>query len=408
MEIRPPTDDELRRISTTVRAALLGGPVTETHLDRLKELFKDGDWLAMWDGDSCVGHVGYFRFDTTVPGGARVPTAGLSGVGVLPTATRQGVLTTLMTRSLKEARERGQVLSSLRASEAPIYGRFGYGLAGDQVGAVIAREGTRPFRHPAASGSMRLLFGDEPIRVVPEVYDRCARQRVGTINRFDWLWKQILEDVNKEKEADDETGTFVAVHQNVDGLDDGYVHYTVSWSEGFGDDPRGEGKIHALWGADDGVERALWQFLLDIDLIVTWRAERRPTDDPIRRTFHDARAYKTVQRIDEQWVRLLDVDAALVARTYGPAADGVAIEVHDPMFDENCGTWSINRSGATRTSDAPDVSVDITALGAAYLGGISWFDLAASGEVTGASITTLASLDALFAVRPIPFCDTDF
>ncbi len=104
---------------------------------------------ASWYGRRLVGRMGRrsvrrqprcFRFETTVPGGARVPTAGYSRVGVLPTHTRQGLLTQLMQRSLREAHERGHVLASLRASEAPIYGRFGYGLAGDFVAAHITSD----------------------------------------------------------------------------------------------------------------------------------------------------------------------------------------------------------------------------------------------------------------------------
>ena len=255
---------------------------------------------------------------------------------------------------------------------------------------------------------MRLLFGDEPASVVPEVYERAARRRVGTINRHDWHWTRILRSVNEAADEMDAPGTFVAVHRSPDGLDDGYVQYTVKWAEGFSENPRGEGTVHDLWGVDDAVERALWQYLFDIDLIVKWRAGSRPSDDPIRRTLHDVRAYRAVLRVDEQWIRLLDTHAALDARTYGPSAQPVTIGVHDPMFEGNCGAWTISADGVERTSRDPDVRVDITALGSAYLGGVSWRDLASSGEVDGADDALLTALDALFAVRPIPYCGTGF
>ena len=409
MEMRlPDTDEEGREIARVVRAALLSGPIDDENFERFRAASGDRDSLAMFDDGAVVGHVAAFRFDTTVPGGTRLPMAGVTGVGVLPTHTRRGVLTRLMTELMRGARERGQPLASLRASEAPIYGRFGFGLAGDQISAVVRREGARPFREAAAPGSMRLLAGDEPAEMVPPIYDRAARRRVGTINRFDWYWERLLREVNKETGSMDEAGTFVAVHQAVDGSNDGFVRYSVSWAEGFGENYRGEGKIHDLWGTDDAVERALWQYLLDIDLIVTWRAGVRPTDDPIRRTFHDVRAYRSVHRVDEQWVRVLDVDAALRARTYGPAAESVVIEVVDPLFEENCSTWAIDRTGARRAVGEADVTIDVTTLGSAYLGGISWYDLRAAGELTGGSDDTLAALDALFLVRPTPFCGTDF
>ena len=409
MEIRPiASHDELRKVGTVVRAALLSGPHDDDAFEKLKESIASNDSLVMWDGDECVGHVAGFRFDTTVPGGARLPTNGVTGVGVRPTHTRRGVLTTLMDRLLREARERGQVIASLRASEAPIYGRFGFGLGGDKVAAVITRDRARPFRHAPAPGSMRMLLGDEPIKVIPDLYDRVARTRVGTINRYDWHWRRILDAVNKQTSSMEDGGTFAAVHTDLHGVDDGYVQYSVSWADRFAENWRGEGRIHALWGADDAVERALWQYLLDIDLIVKWRAEDRPSEDPIRRSLFDPRAYLSAQRMDEQWVRVLRVDEALTTRTYGPAAASVVLGVDDPLFEDNRGRWRIGPDGARRTTDEPDLTLDITPLGSAYLGGVSWRDMAASGEIDSADDATLATLDALFSVRPIPFCGTDF
>ena len=77
------------------------------------------------------------------------------------------------------------------------------------------------------------------------------------------------------------------------------------------------------------------------------------------------------------------------------------------MFADNTGTWSISADGARRTDVAADVEVDIGTLSAAYLGAVSWHDLAASGAVT-ASPGELDRLDGLFAVHPTPFCGTGY
>ena len=53
------------------------------------------------------------------------------------------------------------------------------------------------------------------------------------------------------------------------------------------------------------------------------------------------------------------------------------------------------------------MSVDIGTLSAAYLGAVSWLDLASIGAVD-APIEMLARLDTLFAVRPTPFCGTGY
>ena len=61
----------------------------------------------------------------------------------------------------------------------------------------------------------------------------------------------------------------------------------------------------------------------------------------------------------------------------------------------------------TAESEFAFAEVDITTLSAAYLGGVSWHDLAVAGALT-ATDNALDHLDTLFAVRPAPFCGTGY
>ena len=409
-DIRMVVAEERRRVVDAFRAALLSGPVNDESFGLAAASWDESDSLAAWDGELCLGSVGAFRFDSTVPGGTKVKTAGVTRVGVLPTHTRRGLLTRMMHRLLAESRERGNVLATLHASETSIYRRYGFGLATDTTAAVVTPRAAKPWRAPALPGSMRLLAYGEVFDVVPLLYERVARWRVGSISRPDWMWKRTLKDAGQPADAPFGKGSFVAVHSDADGDDDGYVYYDVDWDESFATNPVGEGKVRDLWGASPGVELDLWRFLLDIDLVVRWEAETRPVDEPVRRAMHDARAYESRQRLDEQWIRVLDVESALGARTYGPVDEPVTIAVADPMFADNCGTWAVSAAGVTpggRADGAADVTVDIAALSAAYLGAVSWFDLATTGEVT-AEVEVLRRLDALFAVHPAPFCGTGY
>ncbi len=408
-DIRPVGFDERRAATDTLRAALLSGPINDENFESLQTSWDETDSLAAWDGDRCVGHVASFRFDSTVPGGALVKTAGITRVGVLPTHTRRGLLTQLMHRLLGESRERGNVLATLHASETPIYRRFGFGLATDAIATAITARAAKPWRVAPSPGSLRLLAHTDVLDVVPALYDSVARWRVGSISRPDWMWERILKEAAEPTATQYGKGTFVAVHTDVSGIDDGYVFYDVDWDESFAADPTGAGKVRDLWGASPSVEVELWRYLLGIDLITTWTADMRPVDEPVRRAMHDTRAYEVRQRIDDQWVRILDVDAALCERRFGSARTDVTIRVQDPMFEENCSAWTLSSGGAFRTDGASDVVVDITALSAAYLGAVSWHDLAASGAIAAATDgDLLTTLDAHFAVRPTPFCGTGY
>ena len=124
---------------------------------------------------------------------------------------------------------------------------------------------------------MRLLQTSEVLDVVPDLYDHC-RRRTGSISRPRWYLERELEDVLGGKKS-----AFVAVHLDASGTPDGFVHYNMAWDESENDDT-GRGEVHDLFGADAAVERALWAYVLGIDLIDEWRAEQRPVDeaDPVR------------------------------------------------------------------------------------------------------------------------------
>jgi predicted acetyltransferase len=408
-DIRDVQVDERRTVIDTFRAALLSGPVNDETFEAGAASWDDSDALAAWDGDRCVGCVAAFRLDSTVPGGQRLRTAGVTRVGVLPTHTRRGLLTRLMRRLLAESRERGNVLATLHASETSIYRRFGFGLATDDVSVEVTTRAATPWRSPARPGSMRMLGHGDVLEIVPALYEHVARWRVGTVSRPDWMWKRILKDASRPVDAPFGKGTFIAAHSDTAGVDDGYVHYSVDWDESFGINPVGRGQVTDLWGSSPEVELTLWRYLLDIDLIVRWQAEVRPVDEPVRRVMHDSRAYEVKRRLDDQWLRILDIDAALAGRTYAAAEAAVTITVDDPMFADNCATWRVSSSGAERIADnrSADVRVDVSTLSAAYLGAVSWTDLATIGLVE-CGVETIARLDLLFAVRPAPFCGTGY
>ena len=88
--------------------------------------------------------------------GGTVPMAGLTMVSVRASHRRRGVLRRMLAAHLGDARGRGEPVSGLWASDARIYGRFGYGVAaeGDELTAGpdegLARYEWR--RHGTCSG----------------------------------------------------------------------------------------------------------------------------------------------------------------------------------------------------------------------------------------------------------------
>ena len=400
---RPPEPDELRSVGGVVAIALLQPPHSDELWRKSEPTWQACETISAFDGSACVGSASEFLVDTTVPGSARLPTAAITRVAVLPTHRRQGVGKQLMERIVVEARDRGRMLASLRATEAVIYPRFGFGVAGENASAVIDSRRARPLRSAEIEGSFRILDRGEILDVVPELYERVAHRRPGAITRPGWLWSRYFDAALAGSAA-----SFVAVHLDITGYPDGYVHYDVSWHDEFSEAPTGHGRIHELYGADAAVELAMWRYLLDIDLVNTWRADERPLDDVAKFAVADSRAYAIKAVGDEQWLRLLDVDVALGTRTYNSTDRTVTIMVRDPLIANNSGTWQVDAHGAFRSHNEPDLIVGIETISSAYMGGTPWWALHAAGYVREQRSGAVAEADILFASRPSPYCGSFF
>ncbi len=409
IEIRPTRPDEYRTAADTTCRALLTPPPDDERWAKSLPAWQQSISFSAWDGDDCVGHAANLAVETTVPGGAALATAAVTWVGVLSTHARRGAGTGLMHALIFDAAERNWPLMSLRASEATIYRRYGFGVAGDFARVEITARRARPVRG-AAGGAVRLLETDEVPGVVDKIYRRCLGRRPGLITRPEPWAERHFRAVGESKE-----NALVAVHLDDGGEPDGYVYYTTSWADTL--EQGGRGKIHDVVAVSDDVELALWRHLLSIDLVETWTSLERPLDDLVRDAIADRRAYRITTVIDEQWLRLVDVDAALSARSYGPSTgDGIVVAVSDPLIDGNNGRWRISGDGAHRTDEPADLVADIDAISAQYLGGMSWLADAAVGRVRPGNASggdeafhaALTDADRLFTVKPLPFCGTFF
>jgi predicted acetyltransferase len=400
IEVRRTRPDEYRAASNTVATALMFPPHDDESWERTQPSWDESSSFSAWDGDLCVGNASQFFVDTTVPGGRRVATGAVTRVGVLPTHRRRRVASSLMEALIAEARQREAVLMSLRASEAVIYGRYGYGMAGEYTDVAIDPARARPISGATQDGSVRLLRPDEILDAVPPIYDAAATRRPGIVSRPDSWWRRYLGDPIKGAKP-----SHVVLHVDDNGKPDGYAHYDVAWND---DWSGGAGVVHDIIGITDAVELALWAYILDIDLVRSWKADERPLDDVVRAAVADRRAYSTKSVDDEQWVRVVDVDAALTARTYNDANGSVTITVTDALVDSNQETWIVDARGAQRAHEETDLVVDIGALSAAYMGGTAWHTLAAAGQVEVRNEKAVTVADNLFASRPLPFSGSFF
>jgi predicted acetyltransferase len=368
----------------------------------------DRAWVA--DDGHFVGNACIYTMDVTVPAAPGhpapvVPMAGVSAVGVHPTHRRRGLLSGLMARMLDDARRRDEPLAGLIASEAVIYGRFGFGLATDLVEwAIDTRQSG--FQVPAPELDIRLVDHDEVAKVLPEIFDRQRRTRAGEPGRDDGRWQDILAQDRRERGG--ASAMFTAV------CDDGYARYRVEEADVLRAE-RCRVLVEELRGCTPEVEAGLWRFVFDLDLVGSVKARRRPVDEPLRWRLTDLRQLRVRSVDDRLYVRVLDVPAAFEARGY--QSDGrIVVDVLPAPAgtDPACGRWVLEAGpdGAScrpaRTGEEPDLRLGVTALGSLYMGGVLPSLLGAAGQVDEVTAGALAAADRLLATRPAPLSMTGF
>ncbi|MFD5786667.1 GNAT family N-acetyltransferase [Streptomyces sp. NPDC127037] len=399
MEIRPTTDADLEVFVETVHTAF--GQFPETPVGDggrwWSALEMDRGLLAVSPDGKPVGTAAAYSFDLTLPGGTTVPVAGVTAVGVVPSHRRRGVLSAMMRHQLAEVRERGEFLSVLLASEAQIYGRFGYGPATSTARLTVPRH-RAAFAAPRAGGertdpgSVEVLRRAECGEILEAVYDRYRRAQPGALSRPHRWW-----DLGAGQPPVSRAPRYVAVHRDADGTPDGYASYSTE---------SGTLTVDETIAVDDAAFTALARYALGHDLVSQVVFRHVLPEHPLRRQLADVRAGEVGGVTDWLWVRLLDVPRALAAR--GWSTDGeLVLDVDDPFLGER-GRYLLTvvdgRAECVTTDRRPDLSLDVRDLGSLYLGGTRPSTLVRAGHIRAHDPAAAGRADALFASDRSPHC----
>jgi len=416
--LRPITPDEFDDYcAVPVQAFNDSEPQAElTELERL--VFEFDRSLAAFDGDAIVGTTAAYSFQLTVPGGI-TGAGGVTFVSVLPTHRRRGILSAMMRHQLADIAARGEPVAALYASEAGIYGRYGYGCASGQLSFTVRRgEGTL---RPAVTGAAG-AGGAGPVRLraaapgelrteLAKVYDAAVPHRPGMLARDERWWQAILADPEFHRRGMSAQKCLLA---GDDAGPRGYALYRTKPDWDDDDLPYGRLSVRELIATDPAATAALWADLLTRDLIGEVVAGHRPVDDPLLDMLADRRRARPYLA-DGLWIRLIDVGAALRQRRYSCPAD-LVIEVTDDLLPANAGRWRLQCPGPAdggtpsceRTGAAADIVLPVAALGAGYLGGTRLGALAAAGLVTERKQGAVARLSAAMYSDPAPWCPSMF
>jgi len=406
LEIRPVTDQEAEAFARASSVAF-GAPFDAERFARSQPLIDPARTLGVFDPAAASLHSGIVAtahshaFDVSFPG-AQGPAAGVANVTVRPTHRRRGLLTALMRRQLDDFHSRGEALACLWASEAPIYRRFGYGLATRGLRWQLDRSETA-FIPGVDVGALesRLVSPGDARAVLADLHERTRATTPGMVRRTEGWWDRILHNAK---------GDSLAVVVQGAGEPEAAGLYSVSPSWG-STGPANTLSANEVYAVSPQAYAAVWRYLLDVDLVGRVTTFHRPLDEPLQWLLANPRALQPALA-EGLWARLVDVGPALAGRRYS-AEVRLVLEVTDRFCPWNEGRWRLDAGpdGATcerAEGSAADLRLDVADLGSSYMGLAVFGSLQRAGLVEETRPGAVGEADRAFAWSPTPWAVTFF
>ncbi|HEY8468793.1 MAG TPA: GNAT family N-acetyltransferase [Longimicrobiales bacterium] len=319
-------------------------PGERTVADRIRQLeagIPYGGIETAWvveEGGRIAGAFKAYRF-TEYIAGASLPMLGLAAVAVSGAARRRGLGRRMVTDAMRIGRERGDIVSVLYPFRPDFYQALGWGLAGELLACRF-----RPESLPELDGYEHVRPATPEDRAgITACYARVAQRSNGPIRREAEVWTHHLETPGVH--------AFVYAPREVHG-------YLLTR---YGRERSPEHRslyIRELIAETDEAYRGLLGWVSrQRDQWRRVRYDARRSErmtlrlaDPRPPGFHPARAlwFPTAMALRGPMLRVLDVRAALAARSYGDDDSAIhgtlEIEVRDEQLPENRGPWRLELS----------------------------------------------------------------
>ena len=356
---------------------------------------------AVRDGRRIVANAGILSLQMAVPGGATLPCAGITTVGVAQTHRRRGLLRSLLGRCLRDARKREEPVAALFASESAIYPRFGFG-ASVPITSLTLERAHGSFLDPVDPHLVEPVEPDQAAESFPAIMAEVQARTPGMVLRSPEMWRVWIRYGDPEEDTRSSPGRLVTVPGR------GYASYRVrpGWRDGL---PAGVVQVAELVATGPEAEQALWQHVADVDLTSRVEVMMRPEDDPLPLMLTDPLRARALP-LSPLYTRLLDVVRCLEARA--ASADGrVVLGLADPFGDQT-GTLSIESEGGrlacSWTEKTPQLSMTTDVLAALWLGGHRAARLRDARRLVEHDPGSVGRLDSMLVTERRPWTPFEF
>jgi predicted acetyltransferase len=344
-------------------------------------------WYGVFDNDLLVAQLIDRQYDAYF-GGVPVPTSGVGGVTVAAEHRGRGILTPLFARLLRDAKQRGALISTLFPSAPRIYRRFGYETVVEYVRVEVPSQTLAAVPQPTTIRTRRATAAD--FDAIRGIYDAWAIEQNGPLSRRGVSFTATAEDF-----IDNFTGVTVAVD-----LNDTICGFT-SWQRG-----EGVGDAASITVADllaisaDAYRALLW--VIGSFASVAGTIKLDTSGDDLARLFLPSTDWKVISAFPYM-LAILDVAESMTRRHYPPSmATTLRFGVEGHVLPENNRAYQLTVSeGWATCSDSAHADRTFTPHGLAllYAGTQSCANLRFAGHLKRGDVKEDLDWDALFGGR---------
>lgn len=307
-------------------------------------------WGCFTDDGALMAHVQnqrrYSRFD-----GNDVLTGCIGGVSTFPEYREGGAVRRIFGELFADAYASGEVFSYLFPFNHGFYRKFGYETC---CALPLYKFPVSALKGRRFTGWAKLWLPGDDMAAHAAVYGEfIQRYNMSHVRTEEMMKGRIYSDPFETRRYTYLLGNSAACayvtfsHQHKNG------HSTIDVQD-------------CAWLGKEGLDALLGflaRYTADYDAVIF----RMPSDIKLAALIPDAYALSESALQSGYMARVINVKTAL-ALMKKPAGARFVLEVTDPLIPENAGVWRVTGAAVERCSDAPDVSVSVTALAPMLLG----------------------------------------
>jgi predicted acetyltransferase len=344
-------------------------------------------WYGAFESDQLAGQLIDREYDAYF-GGVPLPMCGVAGVTVTAEHRGQGILTPLFASLLRNAKQRGALISALFPSAPRIYRKFGYETVAEYARVEIPSRIVAEVPRPTTIQTRRASAAD--FDAIRAIYDTWAIEQNGPLSR-----RGVSFTVTAEEFIASFTGVTVAVDTK------GRICGFVSWDRGQGIGDGASINVSDLLAVSGDAYRALLSVIGSF-ASVTASLKIDTSGDDLARLFLPSAQWQVIESYPYM-LKILDVAKALASRRYAPSLrTNLRFRVEGDFLTENNRAYELTvKEGRATCLEADHAHRTFTPQGLALLfaGAQSCANLRLAGQLVGGEVGQDLDWDALFGGR---------